>query len=59
MSSIRVGYAGSISFLIGIIRLVLGFAFITIVTRTLTPEEYGTWTLIGGLLVYVLILHFF
>ena len=58
MSSIRAGYAGSISFFIGIVRLILGFVFITIVTRILTPEEYGTWTLIGGLLVYVLILHF-
>ncbi len=58
MSSIRAGYTGTISFFIGIIRLILGFAFITIVTRTLTPEEYGTWTLIGGLIVYVLFLHF-
>ena len=58
MSNIRVGYAGSIAFFIGIIRLILGFVFITIVTRILSPEEYGTWTLIGGLLVYVLILHY-
>ena len=58
MSSIRAGYAGSISFFVGIVRLILGFVFITAVTRILTPEEYGTWTLIGGLLVYVLILHF-
>ena len=58
MSSIRAGYVGSISFSLGIIRLVLGLIFITIVTRLLTPEEFGTWTLIGGLLVYVLILHF-
>ena len=57
MSNIRVGYTGSIAFLIGIIRLFLGFAFITVVTRTLAPEEFGTWQLIGGLLVYVLILH--
>ena len=58
MSNIRVGYAGSIAFFIGIIRLILGFVFITVVTRILSPEEYGTWTLIGGLLVYVLILHY-
>ena len=57
MSNIRVGYTGSIAFLIGMIRLLLGFAFITVVTRTLTPEDFGTWQLIGGLLVYVLILH--
>jgi len=57
MSHIRAGYVGSIAFFIGIIRLILGFAFITVVTRILTPEEYGTWTLIGGLLVYSLILH--
>tara|TARA_B100000676_G_scaffold96583_1_gene96451 strand:+ start:3363 stop:4847 length:1485 start_codon:yes stop_codon:yes gene_type:complete len=58
MSNIRVGYTGSIAFFIGIIRLILGFVFITVVTRILSPEEYGTWTLIGGLLVYVLILHY-
>jgi len=58
MSNIRVGYTGSIAFVVGIIRIILGFFFITVVTRILSPEEYGTWTLISGLLVYSLILHF-
>jgi len=31
--------------------------FILIVTRSLTPEELGTWGLIGGLVTYVIILE--
>lgn len=56
MSSIRVAYSGLISLLIGIISAVTGVIFIIIVTRTLTPEEYGAWGLIGSLIMYVLVL---
>ena len=55
MSRIRVTYSGLISFGIGIITIFTGLVFTLIVTRQLSPEELGTWTLIGGLLVYVLV----
>ena len=57
MSEVRVGFSGSISFLIGIIRIFLGLAYITIITRTLSPEEFGNWQLILGLIGYVTIIH--
>ena len=56
MSGIRVAYSGLISMLIGLISVVTGLVFTLIVTRTLTPEEYGSWGLIGSLIMYVLIL---
>ena len=57
MSGIRVTYSGLISFGVGISSILTGLMFILIVTRQLTAEELGNWTLIGGLLVYVLILE--
>ena len=57
MSGIRVVYSGLINFVIGLIRIFTGFAFILIVTRSLSPEEFGTWNLIVGLITYVLVLH--
>ena len=57
MSGIRVTYSGLINFIIGLIRIFTGFAFIIIVTRLLTPEEFGTWNLIVGLITYTVIIH--
>ena len=54
MSGIRVAYSGLISMLIGLISVITGLVFTLIVTRTLTPEEYGSWGLIGSLIMYVL-----
>ena len=54
MSKIRVTYSGLISFVIGIGSLVTGLIFTLIVTRRLTPEEFGEWGLIGALTGYVL-----
>ena len=42
--------------LIGLVSAVTGLIFTLIVTRTLTPEEYGAWGLIGSLIMYVLVL---
>ena len=55
MSNIRVTYSGLISLAVGLSSLITGTIFTLIVTRSLTPEEFGTWGLIGGLLSYVLI----
>ena len=57
MSSIRVTYSGLISLAIGLSSIVTGLIFTIIVTRQLTQEEFGTWALIGGLIVYVIIIE--
>ena len=55
MSNIRVTYSGLISFTVGLISVFTGLVFLTIVTRSLSIEEYGTW----GLLLNLLILYVF
>lgn len=57
MSGIRVTYSGLISFIVGIVSVFTGLVFTLIITRELSPEEFGTWSLIGGLTGYVLILE--
>ena len=57
MSEIRVTYSGLISFGVGISTIITGLFFILIVTRQLTAEELGTWTLVGGLLVYAIVIE--
>jgi O-antigen/teichoic acid export membrane protein len=54
MSEIRVTFSGLVSFIIGLGSLVTGLIFTLIVTRRLTPEEFGEWGLIGSLTGYVL-----
>jgi len=55
LSGVRVTYAGLISFGTGILSILTGLAFMIIVTRMLSPEEYGTWGVITGLLVYAMV----
>ena len=57
MSEVRVGYSGLISFATGIMMVFTGLAFTVILTRNLSPEEFGTWNLILGLIIYGLILE--
>ncbi|KFM20117.1 Polysaccharide biosynthesis protein [Marine Group I thaumarchaeote SCGC AAA799-P11] len=57
MSEIRVTYSGLISFLVGLSTLVTGLMFSLIITRTLNPQEYGTWGLISSLFVYAVIIN--
>ena len=57
MSEIRVTFSGLISFVVGIGSLVTGLIFTLIVTRRLTPEEFGEWGLIGALTGYVLMFN--
>jgi len=56
LSNIRVTYTGLIAFVIGLTSLFTGFFFTLIVTRQLTPDEFGTWSVIGVLIGYVLVL---
>jgi len=55
LSNIRVTYSGLIAFAVGLGSLITGFAFTLIVTRRLTPEEFGVWALIGSMVSYFLI----
>ena len=57
MNDIRVTYSGLISLILGVINIPLGFAFMLIVTRTLSTTEYGTWGLISGIIVYATIVE--
>jgi O-antigen/teichoic acid export membrane protein len=55
MTGIRVTYSGLISFAAGIFTIITGLGFMIIVTRMLSPSEYGTWGVITGLLVYAMV----
>ena len=57
MSEIRVTHSGLISLLFGILTIPVSFAFMLIVTRSLSTIEYGTYTLIIGVLVYAIIIE--
>jgi len=57
LSGIRVTYSGLISFVVGLVSVFTGLGFTLIITRELSPEEFGTWSIIGGLTGYVLILE--
>ena len=51
MSNIRVTYSGLFFFVSGMITIFTGLGFMLIITRSLNPQEYGTWTLITGLIL--------
>lgn len=53
MSNIRVTYTGLLSFVVAILSVILGIIFTLVLTRQFSTEEYGTWGLINGLLIYV------
>jgi len=55
LSGIRVTYSGLIGLVIGLSTAITGIIFVIIVTRSLTQNELGTWSLIGALISYVII----
>ena len=57
MSSIRVTYSGLIAFAVSIIGVITGTIFVIMVTRKLSPEDFGLWTLIGSIVGYVFIVE--
>ena len=57
MAGIRVTYSGLISLTIRLLSIITGLAFTLIVTRQLSQEEFGTWGLISGILIYALAIH--
>jgi len=57
LSNIRVTYSGFIAFAVALIGIITGTIFVVIVTRRLSPEEFGLWTLLGSLVSYVTIIE--
>jgi len=55
LSDIRVTYSGLIAFAIGMLTVFTGLVFVLFITRSLSPEEFGTWSVIGGMVSYFLI----
>jgi O-antigen/teichoic acid export membrane protein len=57
LSNIRITHSGLISFLVGIGSIVSGAIFTLIITRQLSVEEFGTWSLIGSVIAYTLLME--
>jgi hypothetical protein len=57
MDEIRVTYSGLISLILGVFNILIGLGFTIIITRTLSEIEFGTWGLIGGLVIYATIIE--
>jgi len=55
LSEIRVTYSGLIGLVVGLASIITGLVFSLIITRRLTPDEYGTWSLIGSMVAYFII----
>lgn len=55
MSNIRVTYSGLIALSAGLVSVITGIIFTLIVTRRLSPEEFGIWSIIGSMISYFLI----
>ncbi len=56
MNEIRVTHSGLISLLFGIFTIPISLIFMIFITRSLSTIEYGTYTLIIGILVYATVL---
>ena len=57
MSNIRVTHSGLVNLLTGLARVVAAFVFITLVTRSLSVEEFGQYHLVLSITVYVVTSH--
>lgn len=55
MNNIRVTYSGLIAFSVSLVGVITGILFTVIVTRKLSPEDFGLWTLIGSMISYVIV----
>lgn len=57
LEKIRVTYSGLIAFGIRLVSIFTGLIFTLIVTRQLSPQEFGTWGLINGIIIYAMIIN--
>jgi len=56
LTGIRVTYSGFIAFGINLSSIITGLIFTLIVTRSLSIEEFGTWGLINGIVIYAMVI---
>jgi len=54
-NNIRVTYSGLIGFVVGLVSVFTSLIFVLVVTRTLSPEEFGTWSLVIIMMSYFMI----
>ncbi len=57
MSSIKATRSGFVNLFTGMIRLVFAFIFITLVTRSLSVEQFGEYSFILSIIVYTVTSH--
>lgn len=57
MNGIRVTYSGLIGLGVSLLGVITGTIFVILVTRKLTPDDFGIWTLIGSIVAYVLVIE--
>lgn len=57
MSDIRVTHSGFINLFTGLARVAAAFVFITLITRNLTVEEFGQYSLVLSVTVYFITSH--
>ena len=57
MSNIRVSYSGFINLFTGLTRVAAAFIFITLITRSLSVEEFGHYSLVLSIVTYVITSH--
>jgi hypothetical protein len=55
LSNIRVTYSGLIALVVGFASVITGIIFTLIITRRLSPEEFGLWAIIGTMISYFMI----
>jgi len=57
LSEVRVTYSGLIAVFMSLVNVILGLIFLVIITRALSPEEFGVWNLILGFIFYMIIIE--
>lgn len=57
MSEIRATHSGFINLSTGLIRVIFAFIFITLVTRSLTVEKFGEYSVILSVVIYIITSH--
>jgi len=55
LSNVRVTYSGLLYLLVGFSSIATGLVFSLIVARTLSAEEFGTWSLINIIIGYMVV----
>ena len=57
LNNIRVTYSGLIALLVSLIGVITGTVFVILITRKLTPDDFGLWTLLWSVVAYVLVVE--